>query len=746
FPPEPNGYLHIGHAKAICLDFGIASEFGGRTHLRFDDTNPAKEDTEYVDAIQADIRWLGFDWGEHLFYASDYYDRLYAIAQKLIRDDLAYVDSQSKELIRETRGSLSDAGTNSPFRDRPADESLDLLARMKAGEFAEGAHVLRAKIDMSNPNMLMRDPLLYRILHHAHDRTGDAWHIYPMYDFAHCLSDAIEGITHSICTLEFENNRELYDWVLAAAGFEEPRPHQYEMARLKLEYTVMSKRKLLQLVNEDYVDGWDDPRMPTLAGMRRRGVTPEAIRDFCDLIGVAKTNSFVDYAKFEYCLRNDLNTRAPRVMAVLDPLEVVLSNWPGDDTEWLDASLWPHDVPKEGTRKVPFSGTLLIERSDFQETPSKKYKRLSPGAEVRLRYGYIIRCDDVIKDAHGTVTQLKCSYLPATRSGQDDASRKVKGTIHWLSKAHAVKAEVRLYDRLFAVPQPGASGTDFLEQLNSSSKVVVDAFVEPSITEDAPGSHYQFERTGYFFSDPTDHAAGTPVYNRVVGLRDSWGKKRTVETPAAEAPKSPKPPKKDDGRQRPDKLSRAEQRAKTRENTPALAAAYERLQRDHGLSVEDADVLTEDLGLVAFFDAALAAHPATSSVTKWVVNEVLRETKDRSVEELPFDGAQLGRLVALVDAETISARAGKAVLEVMATDGGEPADIMKAKGLEQVSDVGAIEAIVAEVLANNPGQLEAYRDGKTKLLGFFVGQAMKATRGAAKPQLVQELVRKALAG
>ena len=525
FPPEPNGYLHIGHAKSICLNFGIAREFGGQCNLRFDDTNPTTEDIRFVDTIRDDVRWLGFAWDEERF-ASDYFERLFEIAEGLVRAGKAYVDSQSEEAIREGRGTVTVPGTASPDRSRSVEENLDLLRRMRAGEFPDGAHVLRARIDMAHPNMLMRDPLLLRIRHAAHYRRGTAWCVYPLYDFAHGLSDAFEGITHSLCTLEFKDNRELYDWLVREAGFERP-PEQTEFARLELDYTVLSKRKLLRLVNEGHVSGWDDPRMPTIAGLRRRGVTAEAIRAFADTIGVARSDARIELATFEHAVRDDLNMRVPRVMAVVRPLRLVITNYPADLVETLDAPLYPHDVPLTGSRPVPFSRELWIERDDFMEQPPKKFFRLAPGREVRLRYGYLVTCTDVVKDASGEITEVRCTYDPATRGGDAPDGRRVQGTIHWVSAAHALDAELRLYDRLFAVPDPDAlpEGGDFVAGLNLASLVTVrDAKIEPSVANDPPGSRYQFERTGYFMSDPEDSRAGNLVFNRTVALRDSWAK------------------------------------------------------------------------------------------------------------------------------------------------------------------------------------------------------------------------------
>ena len=523
FPPEPNGYLHIGHAKAICLDFGIAQEFGGRCHLRFDDTNPTAEEEKYVQAIMEDVRWLGFDWGEHLYFASDYFEKMYDYAVELIKQGKAYVDDLSAEEIRQYRGTLTSPGKPSPYRDRSVEENLDLFARMRAGEFPDGAKVLRAKIDMASPNLNMRDPVMYRIIHARHHRTGDKWCIYPTYDWAHGLEDSIEGITHSICTLEFENHRPLYDWFLDQLGVHHPR--QIEFARLNLTYTVLSKRRLLELVEAGLVNGWDDPRMPTISGLRRRGYTPQAIREFCRRIGVNKYNSVVDIALLEHCLREDLNKRAPRVMAVLNPLEVVIDNYPDGKVEYLDAINNPED-PSAGTRKVPFSKVIYIEQDDFMENPPAKFYRLAPGREVRLRYAYFITCKDVVKDSTGKVVRLHCTYDPATRGGDAPDGRKVKATLHWVSARHAIEAEVRLYDRLFLKEDPTdvEEGHDWKENINPDSlKILTNCKVEPSLTGAAPLSKYQFERLGYFCVDP-DTTEDKLIFNRTVPLKDTWAK------------------------------------------------------------------------------------------------------------------------------------------------------------------------------------------------------------------------------
>ncbi|MBW1996728.1 MAG: glutamine--tRNA ligase/YqeY domain fusion protein [Deltaproteobacteria bacterium] len=524
FPPEPNGYLHIGHAKSICLNFGIAAEYGGTCNLRFDDTDPSGEDVEYVESIKSDVRWLGFDWDDRLFYASDYFDQLYQYAVQLIKDGKAYVCSLSAEEIREYRGTLTKPGKDSPYRTRSVQENLDLFERMRAGEFEEGTHVLRAKIDMASPNVNMRDPTLYRIKKVVHYRTGSKWCIYPMYDFAHCLSDSIEGITHSICTLEFENNRPLYDWILDELNVD-CHPQQIEFARLNLSYTVMSKRMLAELVEQGHVTGWDDPRMPTLAGMRRRGYTPEAIRNFCERIGVARRDSMVDMALLEHSIREDLNQRAPRVMVVLRPLRVVIDNYPEDRVEELDAVNNPED-PGMGSRKVPFSRVLYIEQEDFLEDPPKKFFRLAPGREVRLRYAYYIRCVRVVKDEKtGDVVEVHCTYDPETRGGWAPDGRKVKGTLHWVSAAHSIKAEVRLYDHLFIKANPAGEKADFKTYLNPNSlETLTSCRVEPSLAEATPGSRYQFERLGYFCVDPVDSSDKKLVFNRTVTLRDTWAK------------------------------------------------------------------------------------------------------------------------------------------------------------------------------------------------------------------------------
>jgi glutaminyl-tRNA synthetase len=524
FPPEPNGYLHIGHAKSICLNFGIAEEFSGLCNLRFDDTNPVKEDVEYVESIKEDVKWLGYDWGDRLYYASDYFEQLYQYAIELIKKNKAYVCDLSPQEIREYRGTLTGPGKNSPFRDRPVEENLDLFGRMRAGEFPDGSRTLRAKIDMSSGNLNMRDPVIYRILHASHHRTGDKWNIYPMYDFAHCFSDSIERITHSICTLEFEDHRPLYDWLLDA--LEVYHPKQIEFARLNLSYTVLSKRKLIELVAQGLVTGWDDPRMPTISGMRRRGYTSESIRNFCDRIGVAKRDSLVDMALLEFYVREDLNKHAPRVMSVLRPLKVVIDNYPEGLVEELEAVNNPED-PVMGTRKVPFSRVIYIEQDDFREDPPKQFFRLAPGREVRLRYAYFIKCTNIVKDEKtGEIMELHCTYDPETRGGDAPDGRKVKATLHWVSAEHSVEADIRLYDYLFTKPDPGnvEEGQDFKSFINPDALITLESCrVEPSLADAATGSRYQFERQGYFCVDP-DSTSGKLIFNRTVSLRDAWAK------------------------------------------------------------------------------------------------------------------------------------------------------------------------------------------------------------------------------
>jgi glutaminyl-tRNA synthetase len=749
FPPEPNGYLHIGHATSVVLNFGIAAENGGRCHLRFDDTNPETEEQKYVDSIMDTVRWLGYDWGEHLYFASDYFDRMYAYAEHMIREGKAYVDSLSEEEIREYRGTVMEPGRPSPYRDRTPEESLELFHRMRNGEFPDGAHVLRARIDMAARNMLLRDPVLYRIRHAEHYRTGGRWCVYPLYDYAHPIEDAIECITHSFCTLEFENNRALYDWVVenlprgeAPAIPPESRPRQYEFARRNFEYTIVSKRKLLQLVREGHVSGWDDPRMPTLAGLRRRGYTPEAVRTFCEMIGIGKAENRADISVLEYAIRDDLNRKAPRVLCVLRPLKIVLTNYPAGQTEALDAPLFPHDVPKEGSRAVPFSPTLYIDRDDFMEDPPSGFFRLSPGAEVRLRYAYVIRCDEVIHDEAGEVVELRCSYYPGTRGGKAPEGRTIRGTIHWVSADHALPCTVRLYDRLFSVPDPESGDEDFKAHLNPDSLVVLDsALIEPSVADHPAGSHYQFERVGFFMSDPVESRPGGLVFNRTVTLRDTWARQSGA--------KEGQPQQGSKSRATPAPSTSTSTAAAAAEPTrsPQLEAARRRLEADLGIGAEEAEILSRDPETVGLVDAALAAGDAPAgSVANWIIHELPRVLGSRTLANLPFGGAALAELVALVEGGTVSSSAGREVLAEMARSGAAPSDIVASRGLEQVSDPGQLEEVVDRVLAANPGKVQELRDGKTGLLGFFIGQVMKETRGTANPGLTRELVERRVAG
>ncbi|HEX8691216.1 MAG TPA: glutamine--tRNA ligase/YqeY domain fusion protein [Longimicrobium sp.] len=752
FPPEPNGYLHVGHAKAIGLNWGIAAETGGRFHLRFDDTNPETEDIHYVESIIDVIRWLGFDWGEHLYFAADYFEEMYRYAEFLVQRGLAYVDSSSEEEIREARGTVTEPGRPTRFRDRAPEESLDLFRRMRAGEFGDGEHVLRAKIDLAARNMVLRDPVLYRIRHAHHYRTGDKWCIYPLYDYAHPIEDAIEGITHSLCSLEFENNRPLYDWVVEhwqdferSRGRTPARPRQYEFARGELDYTVTSKRKVLELVNGGFVSGWDDPRLPTLAGLRRRGVTPEAIRAFWERMGVTKANTRIDLAKLEHAIREDLNTRSPRVLCVLKPLRVVLANYPEGRTEELDAPYWPHDVPNEGSRPLPFSRVVYIDRDDFMEDPPKGFHRLSPGAEVRLRYAYVIRCEEVIKDESGEVVELRCTYDPATRGGTTPDGRTVRGTIQWVSAEHAVPCEVRLYDRLFTIPEPEMAEGDFKDYLNPASLTVVrGAVVEPGVRSDPPGSRYQFERLGYFCSDIVESTPDALVFNRTVALRDTFGVTLRPAPSHAPAAAGERKKKKAAPAEAPEPRSQAP--AVEPHRTPELEERRGRYASELGLAPEDAEMLTRDLATAMAFEGALEGGASAKGAANWVIHELPREIGGRTIENLPFSGRELGELVALVEDGTLSVTGARQVLAKMVDGGGHPREWVEKLGLRQVSDPEALAPVVDAVVAANAAKAEEYRGGKTGLLGFFMGQVMRQTGGRANPETVKELLERRLGG
>ena len=749
FPPEPNGFLHIGHAKAIVLNFGTAAKYGGRCHLRFDDTNPQTEDTLFVESIQEDVRWLGYEWGENLYFASNYFEKMYECAVHLVKEGKAYVDSQSTEEIREYRGTAHEAGKESPYRNRSVEENLGLLERMKAGEFEDGAHVLRAKIDMSADNILMRDPLLYRIRHAHHHNRGDEWCIYPMYDFAHCLEDAFEHVTHSLCSLEFENNREIYDWVIENTPVP-ARPRQYEFARLSLGYTVMSKRKILRLVEGKHVDGWDDPRLPTLAGLRRRGVTPEAIREFCHRIGVTKANSRVEYEFFETILRDDLNVKVPRVMAVVDPLKVVVTNYPEEQVEWLDASYYPHDVPLEGSRKVPFTRELYIERDDFMEEPSKKWFRLAPGQEVRLRYGYYITCEEVVKDEKGEILELRCSYDPESRGGDTPDGRRVKGTLHWVSATESLACEFRLYERLFSEENPEADAeVDFLEKLNGESLSIVRGCVEPSVKDDDPEQRYQFERKGYFWRDPAQSGGEELVFNRIVSLRDSWAKMQQEKSEAAKVVegKGKKSAKPKAGRE--EKSGPTEpvitERDRVREETPELAEKFQAYQKELKLHEEVADVLTGDLETAEYFEAAVKSYGEAVAVGSWIVNEVLpRVEEGEEIGTLGLRAEYLAELVALVDGDRITVQVGREVLDKVLKSGKGPEEIVEEEGLEKISDLSTLEPTIDEILSSHPDEVQRFKDGNARLIGFFIGQVMKNTGGTADPVMVRRLVQEKL--
>lgn len=748
FPPEPNGYLHIGHATSICLNFGISLEFDGTCHLRFDDTNPETEDVRYVDSILEDVRWLGFDWNDHLYFASDYFERMYEYAEHLIREGKAYVDSLTEEEIRDYRGTVTESGRPSPYRARTVAENLDLFRRMRAGEFPDGSHVLRGKLDLASPNMLLRDPVFYRIRHAHHYRTGDDWCIYPLYDYAHPIEDAIESVTHSICTLEFENNRPLYDWVVEnlprgdSPSHVPPdsRPRQYEFARRNLEFTVMSKRKLLDLVRGEYVSGWDDPRMPTIAGIRRRGFTPESIRAFADLAGVGRTDTLIDMGKLEFAIRDDLNSIAPRVLCVLRPLKVVLTNFPENHSEELDAPYFPKDVPVEGSRVVPFSRVIYIDRDDFNENPPAGYHRLAPGREVRLRYAYVIRCDAVIHDDDGEVVELRCSYGDRTRGGRSTDGSAVKGTIHWVSAEHAVPCEVRLYDRLFTVPEPEDEEGDFKAYLNPDSLIVMaDALIEPSVLDDSPETRYQFERLGYFWRDPVDSRPGALVFNRTVTLRDTWTKLSKED--GAPVPR-PEPKK---SKQRPPVDAASQTEAATEPaRTPEMEERRRRYVTALGVADVEAEIITRDRETADFFETAIAPGASPRLVANWLVHELPREMEGRGLGELPFSGAGLAKLVALVESAVISAASAREVLSEMAQSGTDPEVVVERRGLRQESDPAALREVAVAVVEEHPSKAAEYRAGRTGLLGFFMGQAMRRTGGVANPEIVRGLIEEAL--
>ena len=720
FPPEPNGFPHIGHAKSICINFGIAKDYNGHCNLRMDDTNPTKEDTKYVEALKDAVQWLGFDWGENVYFTSDYFSKIYDYAIKLIKMNKAYVDSLTEEEIREYRGTVTQAGKRSIYADRSIEENLDLLERMKNGEFKDGEHVLRAKIDMGAANMKMRDPLLYRIRHAHHFRTADDWCIYPMYDFAHCLSDYIEGVSHSICTLEFENNRDIYDWLLDTLELKLPRPYQHEFARLGINYTVMSKRKLLELVQSEQVSGWDDPRMPTIAGYKRRGYTKESILNFCDQIGIAKANSMVDVAQLEFCIRDDLNTKVPRVLCVLDPLKVTIENYEG--SEYIDAPYYPHDVPKDGSRKLPFSKNIYIERDDFMENPPKGYFRLTPEQPVRLRHGYIISCKEVIKDANGNIIEIIAQYYPESKSGTDTSGIKVSSAIQWVSAKEAKTIEVRLYDRLFKNEAP-----EGLEDLNPNSlQIIKNALIEPAVITDKIDERFQFERHGYFYADPIDYTDEKPVFNKIVGLKDSWAKKTKKET----APKIINKPQ----------IQKVQIIGTVEAMNDKQQELFDNYTNNLGLNSEVSNILARDEDLSRFYKEALTIINSPVTLANIIVNEVARELKQMEVSQVKFTPIQVSELVKMIDDEIISSKIAKEVFEEMAKSATNPRQIVEDKGLVQISDPSVISPIIDDIIAKNPDNVTKFKAGNTKLLGFFVGQVLKETGGKANPQVVNELV------
>ena len=734
FPPEPNGYLHIGHAKAIHLNFGIAAEHpGGRCHLRLDDTNPDTERSEYVEAMKRDIRWLGHDWGDHLYHASDYFGELYEYALLLVRRGLAYVDSSTEEEIRARRGSVTEPGANSPWRDRPAEENLALLERMRAGEFPDGSHVLRARIDMAHPNMVMRDPLLYRIRHSTHHRQGNRWPIYPMYDFAHCLSDSIERVTHSLCTLEFENNREVYDWLLAGVDAPAPRPEQTEFAPLVLEHVVTSKRKLRELIEAGAVRGWDDPRMPTIAGLRRRGVTPEAIRRFCEMVGVTRARSRVDYGKLEYAIRDDLNHGAPRAFCVLDPLRVVLTDYDRRRVEKIAAPSMPGSGggAREG-RELTLRRELCIERDDFAEDPPPGFHRLRPGGEVRLKYAVTIRCDEVVRDDAGRVVELRCSHDSDTLGGATPRGRRARGAIHWLSAADAVPIVVRLYDRLFKPPDPPLD--DLASAVNPRSERIVDGLVEPGVAGAPPGAHYQFERLGYFFTDPVDSGPGQLVFNRVVTLRDGWtGRARAAATASAKPDRDAKSRvgagRRDAGRSPEASLTSDEERSRYRE------------LRYLGVGEAAAASLVRSPAALELFGRAKFIYPeGAGALAAWLVNDVarlVRRTASFALDRLAPDA--LAELVRAVEADDLSHRQGRMVLEALLERGGSCADARSTLDLAELDDEATLRRMIGEIVAAHPEKAAAFRGGRGGLLGFFVGEAMRASGGRVDPRAVSRL-------
>ena len=726
FPPEPNGFPHIGHAKSIVVNFGLAKKYQGHCNLRMDDTNPTKEDTKYVEALKDAVKWLGYDYGSTVYHTSDYFDKLYGYAIQLIKMGKAYVDSVDESTMKEYRGTVTTAGKRSKYASRSVEENLNLLEDMKNGKFKDGEHILRAKIDMSSPNMKMRDPLLYRIRNVEHFRTKDKWHIYPMYDFAHCLSDYIEGISHSICTLEFENNRELYDWILDTLELEPPRPYQYEFARLNMNYTVMSKRKLLELVQGGFVIGWDDPRLPTIAGYKRKGYTPQSIINFCEQIGVAKANSVVDVSQLEFCIRDDLNQKVPRVMCVLNPLKVTIVNY--DDKEEIEASYYPADVAKTGSRKLPFSKHIYIDAEDFDENPPKGYYRLTPNQPVRLKHAYIISCEEIIKDKDGKVIEIKAKYYKDSKSGNDTSGIKVKSAIQWVDATHNYKVELRLYDRLFNCEAPQG-----VEDLNPNSlKIIKNALIEPSVIENPIDERFQFERVGYFYADPIDYTKENPVFNKIVGLKDSWGKK----TNRSSSNNRRRDKKKETKPQQNKNISVA--------LTPQEQERFDRFTKDLKLNSEISNILAKDEFLSSFFNDTLKLYDSAITIANIVTNEIAKYIKDNTLQQFKISSQDIATLAKLIDDETISSKIAKQVFNDMVSSSKDPQTIIKEQGLEQISNPDEILPLIDKVIEQNPQNVQKYKNGNQKLFGFFVGQVLKATNGKGNPKVVNELVKKRL--
>ncbi len=717
FPPEPNGFPHIGHAKSISINFGIAKEYGGECNLRMDDTNPTTENIEFVEALKDAVEWLGFKWSGDVRYTSDYFLKLYNYAIKLIKMGKAYVDSLSEEEIREYRGTVTSAGKRSIYAKRGIEENLELFAKMRSGEFREGEHVLRAKIDMSSANMKMRDPLLYRIKRADHFRAKDKWAIYPMYDFAHPLSDYIEGVTHSICTLEFENNRDIYDWLIDTLELKPPRPYQHEFARLNINYTIMSKRKILELIDKNIVSSWDDPRLPTIAGLRRRGYTPEAILNFCEQIGVAKANSIVDIAQLEFAIRDDLNPKVPRVMSVFKPLKVTIENYSG--FEDIEASYYPHDVPKEGSRVLPFSKEIYIEQDDFMENPPKDYYRLTPNQPVRLKYAYIISCQEVIKDDNGNIVEIKAKYYPNSKSGSDSSGIRVKSAIQWVEANSAKKIEIRLYDRLFKKETP-----ESIEDINPNSlEIIKNALIEPAVIQDRVNDRFQFERHGYFYRDPVDYSDKRPIFNRVVSLKDSWAKKI----------------KKDNRRDR-NKPKKEHIEGKVAPMSREEENLFQIYTKKHNLNKEVANTLARDIELSKFYQEALKEFNSPITIGNITTNEVARELKIKKIDEVKFTPKYIADLAKMIDSETISTKIAKQVFEEMNKSGREPTKIVEERGLKQINDKSLILAIIRDVISKNKDNVKKFRDGNKKLLGFFIGEVLKASNGKANPKIVNSLI------